>query len=91
MGVLIGSFMHEANAFSKFKVDLDHFKKSFLLFNQEIIDTFQKTNTELGGFLKVLGEKGIKVIPSMAIYPTPSGKVTKEAFSYLRGELIKES
>lgn len=89
MGVLIGSFMHEANTFSTFKADLDHFKKSFLLFDQEIVDRFQNTNTELGGFLKALGERDIKVIPSMATYPTPSGKVTKETFSYLKGELIR--
>jgi len=70
MGVLIGSFMHETNAFSKLKADLDHFKKSFLLFDREIMDRFQNTNTELWGFLKVLREKGINVIPSMATYPT---------------------
>ena len=57
MGVLIGSFMHEANAFSKLKADLDHFKKSFLLFDQEIMDRFQNTNTELWGFLRCYEKK----------------------------------
>ena len=89
MRILIGSFMYEANPFSPFKAELDHFKKSFLLFDQEITNKFRKTDTELGGFLQVLGEHQVEIIPSIAFYPTPAGKVTRRAFSYLRDELIR--
>jgi microcystin degradation protein MlrC len=88
MRVLIGSFMHSTMTTSIIWADLDHFKRSGLFFDQEIIDKFQKTNTELGGFLQVLGEHQVEIIPSIAFYPTPAGKVSKHAFSYLKHELI---
>ena len=89
MRVVIGSFMHEANTFSTFKADLDHFQKSLLLFDKEIPETFQHTNTELGGFLQVLEDNKVEIIPTMATYASPAGKVTKKTFSYLKGELIR--
>jgi microcystin degradation protein MlrC len=89
MKILVGSFMYETNFLNTVKSDLDFIKNSGLWFDDIILDKYKNTNTELWGFLKVLNKYGVEIVPTMANSLSCGGKLTTDAYSFLKEELLK--
>lgn len=86
--ILIGSIMHETISFQNKKADLEDFKNS-LVFDNDILKKYYKTDTEIWGFINNLNANNINIIPSVANLLTTGGKVTSRAYEYLKNELFK--
>ena len=78
--VFVGGIWHETNTFSNKKTFMNDFKSYQWLENKNLIYKSLDTNTEIGGFLDVLNQKNLNVIPSLFAAAVPSGIVTKKTF-----------
>jgi len=88
MRVAIGALMHEADIFSPVKTTLKSCQESYLLFGEEIINFHKGKETELGGMINVASQEKISLIPTVATYPLPGGRVTNKAYNFLREEIL---
>jgi len=77
--VLIGSILHETNMFNPFLTGLEEFRVRGLFFGDEVIEKRRNTETEIGGFINILEQNGVEIIPTVYASPWPSGLVTTEA------------
>ena len=71
--IFIGGIWHETNTFSNKKTFINDFKSYQWLENKNLIYKSLDTNTEIGGFLDVLNQKKLNVIPSLFAAAVPSG------------------
>lgn len=90
MRIVTGRISHETHVFSKTRTDLESFRTgsyAHLLQNNEILDFFAGTNSQIGGFIEASKEFGFELVPTLAAGATPSGLVTGDAFDYLLDKL----
>jgi len=85
---IIGGFSHETNTFSTVSTDLEAFRAQTYLVGDEVGRELAGTQTPIGGFLDVVGERGDEVVPTVAAHATPSGRVTREAFDEICGHIL---
>ena len=78
--IFIGGIWHETNTFSNKKTFMKDFKSYQWLENKNLIYKNLNTNTEIGGFLDVLHQNKVNIIPSLFAAAVPSGIVTKNTF-----------
>jgi microcystin degradation protein MlrC len=78
--VAIAGIKHETNTFSTVKTKLEDYSPRY---GQEIIDFYDGTRTEIGGFIDVLRRKGAEIVPTISAYATPSGPINREDFEYM--------
>ena len=89
--ILIFQFRHETNVFCPVKGDMDAFKKLRVLYGKESFDKQRGVGTELGAFLEVFEKRDdVELIPTVAFYASPCGKVTPEVYDTVR-EKIREA
>jgi microcystin degradation protein MlrC len=88
--VAAAQIAHETNAFSSVKTDFAAFEASHLTFGEGITETARGTNTEFGGFITGSEEQGFDLIPTLAVWATPSGPVTRDAILRLT-DLLADS
>ncbi|HRD75473.1 MAG TPA: M81 family metallopeptidase [Hyphomicrobiaceae bacterium] len=86
--VLIAGFKHETNTFSIMPTDLAAYRARGLQRGTEIAETFTGTNTELAAFMDAGKEHGWEVIPVISADATPSGKLTRECYEAITGEIL---
>ena len=67
---------------------MNDFKSYQWLENKNLIYKSLDTNTEIGGFLDVLNQKNLNVIPSLFAAAVPSGIVTKKTFLKIVKKII---
>lgn len=78
--VAAAQIAHETNVFSSVPTDYAAFVASGLSIGAEaIIANRAETNTEFGGFLRAATVQGFELLPILAVWATPSGKVTRDA------------
>lgn len=87
--VLIAGFKHETNTFSKLPTDLEAYRARGLYFGGEVRSAFEGTNTEIAGFLDASEKNGWEPVLSVVGDATPSGKVTRDAFDIITGNILK--
>lgn len=88
MRVALLGIVHESNTFVEELTTLDSFKKSRLLFGDDIILEYRHAFHELGGMIEIMELNKIEVVPIVYAEATPGGIVTKEAFEYLLNEVF---
>lgn len=86
--VLTAEFSHESNTFSIVPTDLKAFTDRFLLMGDEAIKARGEANTDLAGFMDVARARGWRVIHALSTSAPPAGRVTREAFEHIAGEII---
>jgi microcystin degradation protein MlrC len=86
--VLIAGFMHETNTFSKLPTDLAAYRARSLYRGAEVPANMRGTKTEIAAFLDAGERHGWRLTHPLFANATPSGKVTREAFETLSGEIL---
>jgi microcystin degradation protein MlrC len=83
-------FLHESNSFSPFVTTLDHFNQAGITTGEELINRWQNSTHELGGFLE--GSKRLELlpVPVLATYAIPGGPIESKAFDNLAQKIIEE-
>jgi microcystin degradation protein MlrC len=87
MRVAIAEFKQETNTFATKPTTLDDFQSWHLWYGQELIDGLKGTNTEIDGFLTVLDDAGIEIVPILATFAMSGGRVTTDTYQQLLQDL----
>jgi microcystin degradation protein MlrC len=86
--ILIGEFKHETNSFSPFPTNMKSFRDRHIFEGNEIIDYFEGTKVEIGGFIDVAKRENFKLIPTIAANAMPAGKVTLDVYNYVKNSIL---
>lgn len=86
--VALGGMSHETNTFSPIQTDLELFERRTLLRGQPVVDMSRGVSTTLGGMVDAALEREWELVPTLFASATPSGKVTRDTFETLVGELV---
>jgi microcystin degradation protein MlrC len=86
--VLIAQFMHETNTFSRLPTTLDDYRRSWLVYGNELGERFRGTKSEIGGLLDAAETYGWTLVPALAANATPSGKLTAETWRTIRDGIV---
>lgn len=89
MRILIGSFMFEGNTFSNALVDHDQFNVSAPVFDKKIFNKYYGTETEIAGFLEVLKNNDVEIVPAVSNMVFVAGRLQAKVYQYQKNELIK--
>jgi len=84
--VAIAGIKHETNTFSTVKTKLEDYSP---LYGQEIIDFYDGTRTEIGGFIDALKEESMEIIPTIAASATPAGPINRKDFEHMIETVLK--
>ncbi|MFD1037277.1 M81 family metallopeptidase [Virgibacillus byunsanensis] len=85
----VAFFYHESHTFSPSKTTISDFEKEAYLKGNDILEHYQGTKTEVGGFIDVLNQHDqVEIIPLVCAAAIPSGTVTDEAYQDIRHQLI---
>jgi len=84
--VAIAGIKHETNTFSTVKTKLEDYSP---LYGQEIIDFYDGTRTEIGGFIDTLREARIEIIPTIAASATPAGPINRKDLEHMIETVLK--
>ena len=84
--VAIAGIKHETNTFSTVKTKLEDYSP---LYGQEIIDFYDGTRTEIGGFIDALREARIEIIPTIAASATPAGPINRKDLEHMIDTVLK--
>ena len=85
MRVAIGMMSHETNTFSTVKTTLKDFNP---LYGNELIRNFKGTRSGIGGFIDVLEEENVEIIPTMAAGATPAGPLAQDDYLHIVNEIV---
>jgi microcystin degradation protein MlrC len=86
--IIIAEFKHETNTFCKEKTGVYEYEKKYIKTGKEVIDYFQNTKTEIGGFIDVCTKENYEIIPVIAAQASPGGVVTHEMFEMVKSSII---
>ncbi|MFQ6054184.1 MAG: M81 family metallopeptidase, partial [Candidatus Bathyarchaeia archaeon] len=84
--VAIAGIKHETNTFSTVTTRLEDYTPRY---GEEILDFYGGTRTEIGGFIDVLTEKGIEIVPTIAAGATPSGPINRMDFEFMVDKVLQ--
>jgi microcystin degradation protein MlrC len=91
--VAIAGFQHETNTFSSTRAELSDFEQADawpgLTRGAALVDTVAGANLPVAGFLEAAHTLGIEAVPLLWCAASPSGKVTRDAFETIAGELLQ--
>ena len=88
MRLVTGTVSHETNVLSTIRTDIEQFERRLLLRGEEVFEHFGGTRTPVGGLMDGCANHGFELVPTVFASATPSGKITKEAFDALLGEVL---
>ena len=86
----IAGLLHESNTFLQVTTTRRHFEQASLTKGAAVIQRWEGSNHELGGFLEGAKRFGFIPVPIMATYAIPSGTIQGAAFEELLEELVNE-
>lgn len=84
--VAIARMSHETNTFSRVETQITDFNPCY---GQEIYEVYSNTQTELGGFLAILRDHHIDVVPTLAASATPSGPLVYEDYRLICQKIVE--
>jgi microcystin degradation protein MlrC len=87
VGIL--GFLHESNTFLNVPTTYELFESTSMTRGTQLIERWQGTHHELGGFLAGTEEAGLSVTPCMATYAVPGGTITASAYERIVSELLQ--
>ena len=88
--VLVAGFKHETNTFSILPTTLQSYEARGYVKGAAIVPFFKGTNTEIAAFLDGCTKHGWEPVLSVAADATPSGKLTRDCFDTIVGEIISD-
>lgn len=88
MRVAVAELKQETNTFVPTVTTMADFVNWHHWLGQDAIDGLAGTNSELAGFLDVLGDAGIEAVPIMATFAISGGPVEAATLATLREELL---
>lgn len=88
MRIVTSTISHETNVLSTIMTDIEQFERRLLLRGEEVFEHFGGTRTPVGGLMDGCANHGFELVPTVFASATPSGKITKEAFDALLGEVL---
>lgn len=83
----IAGFLHESNSFSPIPTPYQHFKDTDLTRGQALLERWEDTHHQLGGFLEGARELQFEPVPLMAAYGVPSAPIPGDSFEALAADL----
>jgi microcystin degradation protein MlrC len=86
--IIAAELSHETNRFSNVPTDLTAFERSGIHRGEEMLHELRDTATPIAGFLDSAEKHDFELIPTLAVWATPSGMVTEEALEKLLIELL---
>jgi microcystin degradation protein MlrC len=86
--VLIASFMHETNTFSRVATDMALIRQRSFHLDNEIPATFRGTRSAFGATFEAADAYGWTLVHPVAANPNPSGIVTDDAFERIAGMIL---
>jgi microcystin degradation protein MlrC len=87
--VAIGSLFQETNTFVPFVTTLETFQSQYVWRGEELLEGFKSGRVEVPGFISVLREAGVEIVPTLSAYAASGGPLTRAAFDTLLGELVE--
>lgn len=88
MRVAVAELKQETNTFANRPTTLDDFAAWHLWRGDEVLEQARGTNMEVAGFIDVIEPAGIEPVPLIATFAMSGGRVTHDAFTTLRDELL---
>ncbi|MCB9946554.1 MAG: M81 family metallopeptidase [Rhodospirillaceae bacterium] len=87
--ILTGLFAHETNTFSVQPADVPAFRAMLYVDGPDFGVKLAHTNTEIAGFLQAADAFGWTVVPTVAAFANPCGKVTDAAWDAVGGQILR--
>ncbi|PMS14916.1 microcystin degradation protein MlrC [Trinickia dabaoshanensis] len=89
MKIYIAGFQHETNTFVETPAGYEAFNEAFGPVRRgEAVNQLISLNVPIGGFLSAIKETDHEIIPGVWAVATPSGRVTKDAYERIVGEIL---
>ena len=90
MRAFLAMMSHETNTFSNVPTDRSQFEARDLRYGGEIVETFRKTGTCLGGMIEVAERRGLALVPSVAAAASPAGRVTADVYRHVKERMLAD-
>ncbi|HEX2079264.1 MAG TPA: M81 family metallopeptidase [Longimicrobium sp.] len=87
--VAVAALMQESNSFAPGPCALAAFQVAGIHRGDEVLRAHEGTNTEVGGFLRVIREHGGHVVPLLSAQAISGGPLARDAYRTLAGELAE--
>ena len=89
MKIFTAGINQETNTFSPRPATLDDFERGYLLESAAIPETLAGTNSEINGFFEYLETlPDVQIVPGLAAWAVPSGKLLDSVLEELTGRLL---
>jgi len=86
--IAIAELSHETNAFARTRVDLAFIERCGIARGATVVTRARDSAIVLAGFIDIANELAFTLVPLLAVWITPAGLVTRDAYETLLGELI---
>ncbi|MEX0727147.1 MAG: M81 family metallopeptidase [Planctomycetaceae bacterium] len=86
--VITGGVSHETSTFTPVPTTLEAFKERFLVRGDEMLKTFENTNTTIGGFIDGAKKHGFQLIPTILAEANTGAPTSRETFDGIVDELL---
>ena len=83
----IAGFLHESNSFSPIPTPYQHFKDTDLTRGKALLERWEGTHHQFGGFLEGAREFEFEPVPLLATYGIPSAPIPGDSFEELAADL----
>ncbi len=83
----IAGFLHESNSFSPIPTPYQHFKDTSFTRGEALLERWESTHHQLGGFLEGAREHRFEPVPLLATYGVPSAPIPGDSFEELAADL----
>lgn len=89
MKILTIQFRHESNAFCPQPADMQAYRSNRFFVGKQVFPNMRNVDTELSAYMDVFRlRKDVALIPTVALYATPSGPVTREVYDFVTGQVL---
>ena len=90
MRIFYGSFLQETNTFCPMLSNKTTFERGYYVEGDAIAEHLRDTNTEIAGFLDYFSDKDVTLLPGIACWAVASGKVAKDTYENIVGQLCEK-
>ena len=87
--ILTIQFRHESNAFCPRPADMQAYRHNRFFVGDQVFPNMRNVGTELSAYLDVFDlREDMELIPTVALYATPSGPVTRDVYDFVTGQVL---
>lgn len=89
MRIGLGALLFEGNTFSPVVTGIDAFESKYLHRGAAIIEGLRGSNTEAAGAAAEAARRGASIVPLIATHGGAGGRVARDVYQQLKGELLE--